>query len=120
MPKIPCRAIGCPALVSRADKGYCDKHAHHRHGWHKSQRGRTASERGYGQAWRKLRNQIMERDRYLCQVCLANDRYTPATEVDHIINKAQGGMDELSNLQAICHACHKTKTQAESRRGGGG
>lgn len=120
MPKTPCRAHACPALVSRADKGFCDKHAHYRHGWHKSQQGRTATERGYGQAWRKLRGQVLARDRHLCQVCLLDGRYTPATEVDHIINKASGGTDELTNLQAICHACHKTKTQAESHRGGGG
>lgn len=120
MPKTPCRAYACPNLVSRADKGFCDKHASHRHGWQKQQQGKTTTERGYGQAWRKLRQQVMERDGYLCQVCKRQGRLTEAQAVDHIINKAQGGTDELTNLQAICHTCHKAKTQAESHRGGGG
>lgn len=118
MPKTPCRAVGCPNLVSRADKGFCDKHASHRHGWQKQQQGKNTTERGYGQAWRKLRQQVMERDGYLCQVCQKQGRLTQAQAVDHIINKANGGTDELTNLQAICHACHKAKTQAESYRGG--
>ena len=117
MPKTPCRAYGCHNLVSRRQRGYCDDHASKRYGWHKHQKGRTNTERGYGKAWRALRQQVMERDSYLCQVCLIDGRYTPATEVDHIINKASGGTDELTNLQAICRECHKIKTQAESRKG---
>ncbi|WII94441.1 HNH endonuclease [Moraxella haemolytica] len=97
---------------------HCDEHAHQRYGWHKSQKGRTASERGYGQAWRKLRKQVMQQDGYICQVCQHSGRYTPATEVDHIVSKAQGGTDDLTNLQAVCHACHQIKTKAE-RYGGG-
>lgn len=120
MPKTPCRAVGCPALVERSDKGYCSKHAHHRHSWHSRQAGKTTTERGYGQAWRKLRQQVMARDGYLCQVCKRQGRLTEAQAVDHIINKASGGTDELTNLQAICHACHKAKTQKESSGGRGG
>ena len=121
MPKTPCRASGCKNLVNRKDKGYCETHAHMRYGWAKVQaRQGSSSQRGYGSAWRKLRTAIMERDGYLCQVCLKADRLTPAHAVDHIINKASGGTDDPSNLQAICHACHRTKTQNESRRGGGG
>ena len=119
MPKTPCRAIGCPALVNRADKGFCDKHANHRYGWHKRQQGKTTTERGYGQTWRKLRQQVMERDGYLYQVCKRQGKLTEAQAVDHVINKAQGGTDELTNLQAICHQCHKIKTQSESHIGGG-
>lgn len=121
MPRTPCRASRCPHLVSRTDKGFCDHHAHLRFGWarHQARHG-TASERGYGKAWRALREQVMERDGYVCQVCLTDDRYTPATEVDHIINKASGGTDALDNLQAICRECHKIKTRAESRKGRGG
>ena len=56
----------------------------------------------------------MVRDHYLCQVCMSEDRLTPATEVDHIIPKARGGTDNPDNLQAICAECHKTKTARES------
>ncbi|WP_394260804.1 HNH endonuclease [Moraxella boevrei] len=113
----PCRYRGCPNLVtSRMMKGFCDEHAEHRNGWLKTQRQKgNTTKRGYGNAWRKLRNQIMERDAYLCQICKANGKITQAQAVDHIINKASGGTDDQSNLQAICHACHKLKTQSESK-----
>lgn len=40
-----------------------------------------------------------------------------ATEVDHIVPVAEGGTDELGNLQAACPGCHRIKTQAEATRG---
>ena len=117
MPATPCRAIGCPNLAtSRLMRGYCDDHAHLRttHGWQARQRGKTTTQRGYGYAWQKLRQSIFERDGYLCQVCRRAGRITPATEIDHITNKAVGGTDDPDNLQAICKACHKAKTQEET------
>jgi len=35
-------------------------------------------------------------------------------ELDHIVNVAQGGNDEESNLQSLCVPCHKEKTLRES------
>ena len=40
----------------------------------------------------------------------------PAVAVDHIVPKAEGGTDADENLQAICKACHKLKTENESKR----
>jgi 5-methylcytosine-specific restriction endonuclease McrA len=34
--------------------------------------------------------------------------------VDHITPKAQGGTDDLSNLQSICDPCHAEKTAREA------
>lgn len=81
-------------------------------GW-KGERG-TSTERGYGAAWRKIRDAVMRRDHWLCQPCQRKSKVTAATEVDHILPKSQGGTDEGDNLQAICSACHKAKTQAEA------
>lgn len=124
MPSTPCRAKGCAGLVnSRLKKGYCDQHAHLRtqSNWTKhQQRHGTTTERGYGYAWQKRRAEVLQRDNHLCQVCLAKGYFTPATEVDHVINKASGGTDDIENLQAICHVCHKSKTQTESHGGRGG
>ena len=73
-------------------------------------------ERGYGAAWEKLRAEVLKRDEGLCQPCLFGQmRPTPATEVDHIVPKAQGGTDDPSNLQSICTSCHRAKTSRESR-----
>lgn len=63
-----------------------------------------------GRPWRRLRDSIMVRDKWLCQPCLRLNRYTEATEVDHIICQAKGGKDHHANLEAICAECHKTKT----------
>ena len=38
----------------------------------------------------------------------------PASEVDHIIEKTDGGTDDDSNLEAICNPCHTAKTQASA------
>ena len=41
-------------------------------------------------------------------------RVRPATEVDHILPLADGGTDDLGNLQAINRECHARKTVAEN------
>lgn len=81
----------------------------------------TAESRGYGWKWKKLRAQVLLRDRYLCQVSLAKGIVVEATEVDHIISKAEwmrrhGNLDcvdDLTNLQAICKEEHEKKTAQE-------
>lgn len=70
--------------------------------------------RGYGRGWETLRQAVMERDSYLCQPCSADGRITAATAVDHIVPKSQGGSDDMTNLQAICTACHADKTTREA------
>lgn len=84
------------------------------HAFTDTRRG-TAAERGYGWEWKKLRDRIMVRDGWRCQPCARAGRLTSATEVDHILNKAVGGDDSESNLQAICRSCHREKTARESR-----
>lgn len=69
--------------------------------------------RGYGAAWDKLRKIVMARDFGMCQCgeCRGGKfRVTRANEVDHIIPKAKGGTDDLSNLRAVSTACHKRIT----------
>ncbi|WP_040642633.1 HNH endonuclease [Psychrobacter aquaticus] len=114
MPSTPCRQYRCPNLTTRKDKGYCDEHADQRSNWTKrpDRKGSTTA-RGYGHAWRRLREEVLRRDGYLCVSCSKSVRYVPATDVDHIINKANGGTDELKNLQSLCKKCHRTKTANE-------
>ena len=113
-PRVPkvCRERTCHQLTTERH-GYCPAHIHLLDGWKKVAKV-SADDRGYDWAWRKLRKRILERDKYLCQVCLALGIVTPATEVDHIVNKAAGGTDGESNLQGICDPCHQTKTRAEA------
>lgn len=114
----PCREYRCPNLVkSPSQKGYCDEHADRRAGWSRRvDRTGSTTERGYGHAWRKLREQVFRRDNYLCVNCHAHGYVTQATDVDHIVSKAHGGTDDLSNLQSLCRACHEQKTANEDSK----
>ena len=71
----------------------------------------------YGTAWRKLRLVVLERDRRLCQTCLKLGRTVAATDVDHILPIAQGGTNDLANLQCLCSDCHRTKSALEGQYG---
>lgn len=71
--------------------------------------------RGYGTAWDKLRKVVLRRDMWLCQECSRHGRTTPAKDVDHIKRKADGGTDQLDNLQSLCRPCHIAKTRAENQ-----
>jgi HNH endonuclease len=108
-----CRKQGCKNTTTHSS-GYCELHLGC--GWQRHQQGKTASQRGYGSQWRALRTVALERDKYLCQECLKKGRYVTATTVDHIIAKAHGGSDNLSNLQSLCNSCHKFKTARERLR----
>lgn len=62
--------------------------------------------------WATILAAVMRRDRRACRMCGAR-----ATEVDHIVELADGGsFHELSNLRAMCHDCHLTKTIEAARR----
>lgn len=53
--------------------------------------------------WRKLRLQVIKRDKYTCQMC--GKRVGPLS-AHHIRPREQGGPDTLSNLIALCNPCH--------------
>lgn len=57
----------------------------------------------------KLRLMVL-RAEPLCRDCLGRGRTTAATDVDHIIPLRDGGTNELSNLQPLCHSCHSKIT----------
>ena len=124
LPKTPCRRCG----VAHANRnGYCNLHQALAIGWQQRQAGKTTKQRGYGYAWQLLCKTIKARDKFMCVLCATLGFVSRVYAVDHIIPKAQGGTDDPHNLQSICKACHKEKTQQESlagrkilpRRGGG-
>ncbi len=86
-------------------------------GFGSSDQGTTIT-RGYGWEWQQRRLHILERDGYLCRCddCARAGLLTPATHVDHVVEKADGGTDDDANLRAMNAECHKRKTAAEQAR----
>ncbi|WP_085023908.1 HNH endonuclease [Anaerovibrio sp. JC8] len=59
--------------------------------------------------WKRAREEIKKRDKYLCRLCLANGHITTNNlEVHHIIKIRQDSTQALepSNLITLCTACH--------------
>lgn len=103
-----CSYPGCPESVSVGRM--CAAHAR------AVDRARgTAVERGYGPEWREISRAFLRANPW-CK-CGKPSRHT-----DHIVAKRDGGTDDPSNLQALCHSCHSRKTATQdsnfSRRGG--
>lgn len=64
----------------------------------------SASVRGYGGHWRRLRLAWL-REHPLCFICARC-----ASEVDHLLAREKGGTDDPSNLRSLCKSCHSRKT----------
>ena len=77
----------------------------------------SAHKRGYDYRWNQARLAYLD-EHPLCKHCQDNGLIVAATVVDHIINTAQGGTDDPTNLQTLCNPCHDKKTHAESMAGG--
>lgn len=63
------------------------------------------------------KEKIRKLENYQCQVCGLTIKYTDTKgkerhyiQVDHIINWADGGREEICNLWALCPNCHAKKT----------
>lgn len=59
----------------------------------------------------KLREEILERDNYTCQICGISQEDEPhlLLEVDHIVPIAKGGLTVPENLQTLCWKCNRSK-----------
>lgn len=110
----PCAKPGCSRLI-RGRGRYCEEHQKAETSAYDRERG-SAAARGYGARWRRLRAMVLASNP-LCADPFGeharNHEVVAATDVDHIIALVRGGTNELSNLQALCHACHSRKTVLE-------
>ena len=61
--------------------------------------------------WQRLRQQVLDRDHYVCQYCGQPNSRT----VDHVvpIEYDEKLKDHLDNLATICRKCHRLKTDWE-------
>jgi len=67
--------------------------------------GSALSARGSTRRWRKLRAAVLVRDNGICHICGLGG----ARSVDHIVPRAHGGSDELSNLAAAHGSCNSER-----------
>ena len=56
-----------------------------------------------------MRHEVLKRDNYKCVECGASKEDMPLRFI-HIIPIAQGGTDEMSNLQTLCKTCNLAKS----------
>jgi len=70
----------------------------------------------------QLRNEILERNGYTCQLCGAgpgdidpfNKNRNIRLHVDHILPKSQGGMEEKDNLRVLCSTCNQGRSNIQT------
>lgn len=70
----------------------------------------------------QLRNEILERNGYTCQLCGGGagdpDPFNPNRKVrlhiDHIIPKSQGGRDDKNNLRVLCSSCNQGRSNIQT------
>ena len=108
-PPSPCTYPGCHRLCRTRR---CAEHTRA----YNRQRG-SSSKHGYGRAWQKIRAAQLQREPW-CRECRRKEYTEPATQVDHIVPKANGGTDDEENLQSLCARHHSRKTAKELRTQG--
>jgi 5-methylcytosine-specific restriction protein A len=79
-PPKPCAYQGCPQLTQER---FCSTHQSFKRRQRDSQRP-NSSRRGYGYRWQQAREAFLRRHP-LCVMCLEENRYEPATVVDHVV-----------------------------------
>lgn len=135
-----CRQSGCHAMVQFPDH-YCKQHYEHeaeylasRQKWARSHeqqyshkyntvtRNRNAAKQDQynfyrTKQWSRLRQQVLERNNYLCQYCKVIGKLTPNSRtVDHVIpiEVDASSKADINNLAVICRQCHRLKTDWEN------
>jgi 5-methylcytosine-specific restriction enzyme A len=106
-----CTVPGCRTLVPSGKNGRC--YVHRPPPW---ERREPPPDRVRGRELQRRRRIVFDREPR-CVVCLAAGHARAATELDHIVPLAEGGADDYTNLQGLCHDCHERKTAAEAERG---
>lgn len=59
-----------------------------------------------------VRYEVLKRAKYRCELCGAHENQI-ALHVDHILPRAKGGSDDISNFQALCMTCNTNKRDTD-------
>lgn len=115
---LPCQVAGCAGVVRPGDAACSLGHAVRARG----DGGRASAwRRGYDARWKRVRVMWLRRHP-LCVDLFGLHGNSPvaATDVDHVVPLADGGSDDTTNLQSLCHSCHSRKTADDVARRRGG
>jgi 5-methylcytosine-specific restriction protein A len=108
MPKRPC--LICGRLTSNPSR--CDTHQAEYFSAQNRRRG-SSTARGYGSQWRAVAKAVIARHRAVygnwCMGYKVEPHASSDLTVDHIVPKAAGGTDSLSNLRVLCRGCNSRK-----------
>lgn len=68
--------------------------------------------------WKEVRQAVLERDHYLCQICKRHGVVRQATTVHHLIplRTDYSKRLEMDNLETICQSCHNKEHNERSKR----
>lgn len=100
-----CLAPNCPEMVEGRRTFYCRAHAPEVKPW-----GRKTERSVSGWEWGRIRRRVLSRAHWRCEMPNCGDA---ASEVDHVVPRAAGGTDDMSNLRAVCPPCHRSKSERE-------
>lgn len=78
-------------------------------------------QRGDMYGYQNLKQYILKRDNYLCQLCKKQTKTNKELHIHHIIFRSNGGTDTKNNLITLCKLCHgrlhrKNNAQTYSKR----
>jgi ATP adenylyltransferase len=59
-----------------------------------------------------VRYEVLKRAKYRCELCGAHEDQA-ALHIDHIVPRARGGSDDISNFQALCVTCNTNKRDGD-------
>ena len=65
---------------------------------------RLAEQEEIQQLWSRIRQKVLNRDGYSCQICGLVE--TSILHIHHIMKKRDGGTDHMDNLITLCPSCH--------------
>jgi 5-methylcytosine-specific restriction enzyme A len=86
---------------------------HRPFGWKPAPKPALPKGRFYGsQRWREMSRAVIARDGGICRVC----GQPGATVAHHLVERRDGGTDDINNLCAVHVACHNRLHPEKGRR----
>lgn len=85
--------------------------------WHRKVYHPRMGKRFETKRWLRLRQRVIERDEYQCQMCKQYYGDSIILQAHHIKPRKRGGKDHMRNLVTLCSQCHDlAETEELSRK----